>query len=406
MSEVIIIGAGMSGLACACALQGAGRKVKVLEASNHIGGRVATDLVDGFRLDRGFQVLLTAYPEAQSQLDYNALDLKSIYPGALVHYHRGWHRVADPFRRPLAGVISCLNPVGSFRDKLLLGRMRLKGFDFSRHPDSRTALETLKAEGFSDSMIERFFRPFLGGIFLETGLKTSVRKMEDVLRNFAKGTAAVPASGMGAIPEQLANRLPDDTVQLGVRVLGCRPGDVQLDDGSHLQAKAVVIATDVRAAQHLLGHEGPRAKVNQVVSLYFDAPAPPPTGSMLVLNADHRGSINNLINMSAVSPAYAPQGRQLISVSVVDPEAALAEDLVERVLEQLDVWFGPETAQWRHLRTYAIPEAVPAKPIAPAISARVEKGLYACGDYTGVASLNTAMASGRKAAEAVLQELD
>lgn len=404
MSDVIIIGAGMSGLACACALQAAGRKVTVLEASDHIGGRVATDEVEGFRLDRGFQVLLTAYPEAQQQLDYATLELKRIYPGSLVHYHRGWHRVADPFRRPVAGVLSCLNPIGSFRDKLLLGRMRLKGFDLSRHPDTRTALETLKEEGFSSSMIERFFRPFLGGIFLETGLKTSVRKMEDVLRNFARGSAAVPAKGMGALPAQLAARLPEGTIRTGVRVLGCKPGDVQLADGTHLPAEAVVIATDVRAAQHLLGHEGPRALVNQVVSIYFDAPSPPPTGAMLVLNGDKRGPINNLINMSAVSPTYAPAGRHLISVSVVDPEAAAAEDLVDRVLEQLDVWFGPETAQWRHLRTYHIPEAVPAKPVKPAISPRIEQGLYACGDYSGVASLNTAMASGRKAAEAVLQE--
>ncbi|MEX0324501.1 MAG: NAD(P)/FAD-dependent oxidoreductase [Puniceicoccaceae bacterium] len=405
MSDVIIIGAGMSGLACACALHAAGKQVRVLEASEHIGGRVATDTVEGFRLDRGFQVLLTAYPEAQSKLDYIALDLKRIYPGALVRYNRRWHRTADPFRRPVAGLLSCFNPIGSFNDKLLLGRMRLRGFDFSRHPDSRTALETLKAEGFSESMIERFFRPFLGGIFLETGLKTSVRKMEDVLRNFANGSAAVPAKGMGEIPAQLAARLPEGSIRTKVRVLGCGPGDVQLDDGSHLPAKAVVIATDVRAAQHLLGHEGPQAKVNQVVSLYFDAPAPIPTRATLVLNADKRGPINNLINLSAVSPSYAPAGRQLISVSVVDATAAAAGNLVDRVREQLDVWFGPETSKWRHLRTYHIPEAVPAKPVVPTIHARIEKGLYACGDYSGVASLNTAMASGRQAAEAALEEL-
>ncbi|MEX0331203.1 MAG: NAD(P)/FAD-dependent oxidoreductase [Puniceicoccaceae bacterium] len=406
MSEVIIIGAGMSGLSCACTLQAAGRKVTVLEAADHIGGRVATDELGGFRFDRGFQVLLTAYPEAQNQLDYKALDLKTIYPGALVRYNRRWHRTADPFRRPLAGLFSCLNPIGSLKDKLLLGQMRLKGFDFSRHPDSRTALETLRAEGFSDSMIERFFRPFLGGIFLETGLKTSVRKMEDVLRNFARGSAAVPANGMGEIPAQLAACLPDGTIRTGLRVLDCKPGHVQLDDGTHMEAGAVVIATDVRAAQHLLGHEGPQAKVNKVVSLYFDAPDPPPTKAMLVLNGDKRGPINNLINLSAVSPAYAPEGRHLISVSVVDPIAAGADDLVDRVRQQLDVWFGPEASLWRHLRTYHIPEAVPAKPVVPAIHPRIEKGLYACGDYSGVASLNTAMVSGRQAAEAVLEEMD
>jgi phytoene dehydrogenase-like protein len=404
-ADVIIIGAGIAGLTCARDLVKAGKSVLVLEGETRVGGRVVTDEVDGFRLDRGFQVLLTAYPEARRLLDYEALKLKKIYPGALVRFGRSWHRLADPFRRPVEGIAGALNPIGTLSDKLLVGRLRINGFNFSRHPNSTTSLEALEAEGFSDKMIERFFRPFLGGVFLETELNTSVRKMEEVLRNFALGDATVPLTGMGTIPLQLASKLPEGTIRHGTRVVECHPHKVRLASGEHLEARAVVIATDVRSAQQLLGHEGREAPVNGVACLYFDAPSLPPTGAMLVLNGEGRGPINNLIAMSAVNPACSPPGRQLVSVSVVRPEAIKADDLEERVRRQLEAWFGEATAKWKLLRNYRIKEAIPSKPPLPPIPSQIEPGLYSCGDYHDIASLNSAMASGRRTAKTVLDGL-
>ena len=183
--DTLIIGAGLGGLACARRLQEVGRSFVICEAADHIGGRVATDMVDGYRLDRGFQVLLTAYPEARRLLDYDALNLRRFYPGALVRHGGKWHRVADPFRHPIAGLRGAFNPIGSFSDKLRVGWSRLGGFDFSRHASNLSSLQALHAEGFSESMIQRFFRPFLGGVFLENQLDTTVRKLEFVMRNFA-----------------------------------------------------------------------------------------------------------------------------------------------------------------------------------------------------------------------------
>ena len=404
-TDVLIVGAGVAGLSCALELQAAGKQVLVCEGEDRVGGRVATDEVDGFRLDRGFQVLLTAYPEAQRLLDYKALDLRPIYPGALVRYGRKWYRVADPFRHPLDALGTIFNPIGSLTDKLRVGGLRLRGFDLHKYPDSMSTLSALQAEGFSSRMMERFFRPFLSGVFLDAELRTTVRKLEDVLKNFARGDTAVPARGMGQIPAQMAGKLPNDRIRLGTRIVKCDPHGGQVASGEHMEAKAVVIATDVRAAQVLLGHEGRQAPVNGVACLYYEIAEPPPIGATLVLNGEGRGPINNLTLMSAVNPDCAPSGRHLLSVSVVKPEFRDTDDLEERVSQQLKAWFGDPTTVWRHLATYRIKEAVPARPPRPSIPVRMEKGLYSCGDYRGIASLNSAMASGRETALAVLQDM-
>jgi phytoene dehydrogenase-like protein len=403
--DVVIIGAGLAGLACARRLHAAGQRFVICEAADRVGGRVATDFCDGYLLDRGFQVLLTAYPEARRLLDYEALDLRRFYPGALVRHGGKWHRVADPFRHPIDGLRGAFNPIGSLADKLRVGWARLGGFDFSRHEPAMTTLQALRAEGFSAPMIERFFRPFLGGVFLENRLETTVRKLDFVMRNFARGDTAIPARGMAEIPRQLAATLPAAAIRLHTRAISIDDQGVRLENGEVLAARAVVIATEAGAAQRLLGQTGPLTLYNGVTCLYFSTSTPPVREPILLLNGEGSGPVNNLTVLSAVSPAYAPPGRHLVSISVVDPEAAAAVDLEEQVRRQMDAWFAGDTREWELLRIDRIAHAVPFQREAGEMPARLGNGLYICGDHCGIASLNTALVSGTAAAEAILEDL-
>ncbi|MGI9241124.1 MAG: FAD-dependent oxidoreductase, partial [Verrucomicrobiales bacterium] len=220
--KIIIIGAGLAGLSCARQLQSAGHEVLILDSSDGIGGRVRTDRHEGFLLDRGFQVYLDAYPEAGRQLDLAALDLKRFKPGALVFKGGKLHRLMDPFRSPIDLLGSAIAPVGSLRDKLLVSKLR---FELNRssieeleeRPDVSTE-DRLRGFGFSEKMLDEFFRPFYGGIFLERELRTSSRMFDFTFKMFSEGFATLPADGMQAIPDQLAAALAENTIRLDAPV--------------------------------------------------------------------------------------------------------------------------------------------------------------------------------------------
>jgi glycine/D-amino acid oxidase-like deaminating enzyme len=383
--DVIVVGAGIAGLTCARFLREAGRHVTVLEASDGVGGRVRTDRVDGFLLDRGFQVLLTAYPEVEALLDKDALELCSFARGAIVRHEGRWRRVTDPRESPLGALRSLAGPVVSLRDAVATTRL-LRG------RGDRTTVDALRSSGLSTTADERFFRPFLRGITLDPELATTSRFTRFTLRMFAQGPAAVPAQGMGAIAEQLAEGLD---VRLSTRVAGVGAGTVAIEGGSQLAARAVVVAS-----AGLL--DGPAHGWNGVSTVYFEAPRPPFPGPWLVLDGESDGPVNELVAMSEVSPDVAPPGRALVSASVLGDK----EPDLDAVRAQLGGWFGREVDAWRHLRTYTIPEALPAWPAGTELAreARLVPGLYACGDHREHPSLNGAMASGRKAAEAILAD--
>lgn len=409
--DVLIVGAGLSGLCCARRLQQQGIRCLVLEASDGVGGRIRTDIVDGFHLDRGFQVFLTSYPEAKSILDYEALDLKPFLPGALVRFGGRFHELTDPFRRPLASVRSLFSPIGSLADKLRVARFRSRSLqgaieDRFRDPET-TSLQALRDAGFSPLIIERFFRPFLGGIFLDSEMCTSSRMLSFVFRMFSLGNACLPGAGMEAIPRQLAAALPPDSIRLEARVVRVGPGAVTLSTGEKLSAKSVVVAVEGRAAAELLG-DAISSAGQGTTCLYFTAPRPPVAQPLLVLNGDGRGPINNLCIPTIAAPSYGPGDQSLVSVTVLgtvnDNERLLGE-----VREQLDEWFGAPVQGWRHLRTYSIPYALPAQCLpalnVPERPVRWQSGIYVCGDHRDNASIQGAMVSGRRAADAVLKDL-
>lgn len=421
--DVLIVGAGLAGLACALGLRRRGLSVTVLEASNTPGGRMRTDTHEGFLLDRGFQILLTSYPAVQNLVDLNALKPGAFYPGAAVHLAGRLHRMPDPWRRPIDAAvlgIDALARLGELSDSLRIAGLRRRALegdldDLFARPETSTARHLADA-GVSAALVDHFFRPYLGGIFLESALTTSSRMFEFVFRMMATGDAVLPAGGMGAIPAQLAAKLGAGRLRLASPVSAIAPGVVALDTGEILRASAVVVAVEETEARRLLGLKGPLARPrawNAVTCVYFDAPAPleaPLNEPMLLLSGDRgSGLINNVVVPSAVVPGYAPPGRALVSVSVLgDPQIDDAT-LDREVRRQLRAWFGQSTEDWRSLRTYRVRQALPAQPPGilepPQRPASVAPGLFICGDHTEHASTQGALASGLRAAAAVAQHL-
>jgi protoporphyrinogen oxidase len=405
--DVVIIGGGLAGLTAARRLHRAGKKFLLIEAADAIGGRVRTDRLDGFLLDRGFQIFLTAYPEARHWLDYPALGFQSFAPGARVWANGQFHTVGDPWRQPATLWSTLRADVGSVRDKLGIARLRASARrgqleDLWQRPE-QPARDRLLALGFSERMLARFFTPFLGGVFLERELRTSSRMLDFVFRMFADGDAVLPAGGMESIPRQLAAGLPPEAIRLGRRVVRLARGEVALDDGSRLTAREIILATDGTAAAALLGI-GEKPAWTSATCLYFAAPVSPVGGPWLVLNGEPDACVNNLAVLSDVQPGYAPAGQSLIAATIVGNPSPDDAALCQRVRAELRGWYGPAVDAWRHLRTYRIREALPAQPppLAPVRELRFAEGLVVCGDWRTHASIQGAMESGRRAADIAL----
>lgn len=418
--DVVIVGAGLAGLCCARTLKAAGVSFQLLEASDGVGGRVRTDVVDGFQLDRGFQVLLESYPEAQRVLDYAALDLKPFEPGALIWFGGQLHRFLDPWRKKGEWRAAYDSPVGSLADKLRLARLRRR---LGRTPvekifaraDQSTRAE-LESEGFSPVMIEHFFEPFFGGILLDRDLKTSSRMFEFIFSMMAQSRVSVPAKGMGAIPAQIATKLPVNSIRVNSPVEKIDGATVTLAGGEQIQARAVVIATDGLSAAKLLAGSGasiPAPASRSVSCFYYSADEPPVAEPILVLAGTRGGTVNNLCVMDAVAPGYAPTGKHLISVTVLGDYSGKDNELTEEqlngfVIADLKGWFGPVVRSWRLLKSYRIPHAQPEQlpgALDPAERpVRLHATTYVCGDHRDNASINGAMTSGRRAAGVLISD--
>ena len=409
--RVVIVGGGLAGLRCAGLLVRQGFEVTIFEGSDRVGGRVRTDEVDGFMLDCGFQVLLTSYPEAREAFDFDALDLGRFEPGALIRSDDGFVPLVDPLRRPAGALGSLTSPIGTIRDRLRLARMR---FSLAGRDPEKIAAESqfeagryLEGLGFSRDIVESFFRPFFGGVLIDPDLETSSALLKLYFGYFATGDAALPAGGMGQLGRQLASALPEDSVVLESPVEAVSPDSVKLADGSVHDADAVVVATDERSAARLLGRPDP-GPGSVTACLYFDAPEEDAASRTLFLPGVEAGPINEVAVPSAIAREYAPPGRSLVSVSAVGREA-LREDLLEATRSQLGNWFGHgRVAGWRHLETVVVTDALPHFPpgrFAPGqIPPRQGDGPFACGDYMESPSIQGALISGRRAAEAILRE--
>lgn len=410
--DVAVVGAGLAGLAAGIELQSAGHAVQVFEAADRPGGRVQTDDVDGHLLDRGFQVLLDAYPEIWNLLDPAALDLRYFAPGALTRVDGAFHRVSDPFKDPSHLVATLRAPVGSLADKLrILGfrrAVRRGSLDDLWSRPEQTAIERLHDAGFGDEMIERFLRPLFTGITLDPELGGSSRMLEFVFRMLSAGQTGVPATGMAAIPAQLAARLPTSVVAVSTPVAAvARAGsgvEVKLADGEVVPADAAIIATDASSAAELC--DVPDHGWRPATTAWFASDEPPVAEPILVLDGEGTGPINSLAVMSEVSPNYAPAGRSTIAVSAPVVEA----DLVDRFRDQLTDWFGSVVESWEELRVDEIPKAHPIQlpgqdRSGVLLVADTDGRLAVAGDHRSDPSINGALFSGRAAASTIVEGL-
>ena len=404
--DVVIVGAGLAGLSASRFLTAAGIDVHILEASDGVGGRVRTDHVDGFTLDRGFQILLTAYPELKKQFDVDALNLQPFDPGALVWINGKGKVFSDPLRRPKSFVATAVAPIGSVVDKIRLATLRLSvtrgnGAALLSHPDITTA-KMLSSRGFSPKMIQRFFTPLVGGIQLDPQLTASRRMFDVVFRMLNQGDAVVPAAGMSAISEQLASHTPAEKIHLNTRVANVTSQSVVTESGHTISSKAVIVAVEGPAAAKLTGIAPVQSR--SVSCVYFASNSAPTDKKLIILDGTGKGPVLNIAVMSNIAPTYAPVGQHLIAAAL---PGCIGDDVEDIARQQLQAMFGAQVESWRHLRTYRIEHGQPdqSPPFNPKKKQKLDNGIFVCGDHRDTASSQGALYSGRRCADLVKDSL-
>ena len=411
--DIIIIGGGISGLTAANYLEDFGWKPMIIEATSRVGGRVKTDQHEGFLLDRGFQVFLTAYPEAKHLLDYEALNLQNFSPGALILKENGnKDLISDPMRDISTLFSTVFAQVGNFSDKLkmlsLKNKVKNKNVESIFEGENKSTIKYLRDFGFSEEMINSFFAPFFGSIFLEKDLKTSRKMFEFVFKMFSEGFAALPKDGIGQIPVQLKSKLNLTEIKYNERVTHIENNKVYTNKNECYEAKAVLIATEAIGLVRNYKKDI-NVKYQGTSVMYFSAEKSPIKGKYVALNASKSKLINNISVPSNVSSAYAPSGKHLISLSTIGLAQDGQEEYLTAIKNEMKTWFGEQVNAWKYLKTYHIPYSLANQEnVSYNIdnqSIIIGENLYMCGDSFSNSSLNAAMKSGRIAAEIINEKL-
>lgn len=409
-AKIVIVGAGVSGLVAAQHLEAAGYAPLIIESTDRVGGRVKTDMVDGFACDHGFQVLLTAYQEAQRYLSYSKLDLKTFRPGAVVYRGGKSYPIVDPLREPAQLLTALFSPVASLKDKFLTWKLQreLKAV----HPASlfledeqASTRQFLRAYGFSEAFIKAFFVPFFGGIFLENELKTPAAMLRFVFKMFAEGEAAVPNGGMEAIPKALRAELQKTQFRFQTQAEAILDNRIRTQNGEDIPFDALIVATN---PAHLLPRlAGAATTHHATTTLYYRSKGQVLPARLIGLVESPEYMVNNFCELAPLESGYSPMGEQLVSVTLKDiPSSANAEEAVANELRQIA---GHNGWSLTPIARYDIPKALPqldhlTYDIQPTES-RLTEQVFLAGDHLLFGSLDAAMRSGRRAAEGVLEAL-
>ncbi len=400
--SVHIVGGGISGIIAALELEAAGYKPTIYEKQDHLGGRVRTDYIDGYPFDHGFQVLLTAYPEAQHYLDYDKLELQSFLSGSRVYYRGKTVRIGDPLSSATFWLDALDPTLSTLKDKVKTLQLSLK---LKNKPlktifgeDETTALKYLQGLGFTDRVIERFFKPFFGGIFLETDLRTSSRLFEFLFKMFGNGNSVIPMGGMQKISDQLTSKLAQTTIRTGTAVEAVVPGSITLADGTSISSDHTIIATDLKQVNQAKD----TVKWKRSINYYFEVDAPNYSDKIITLSANPNRLINNYYYPTNLIPH--PEGKTILSTTVINDKGLSDAAIIEQIKAELK-----ETGvkgELRLITSYDIPCSLPDVSnihyeLTPA-QIKIDEGIYNCGDHTMMGSLNAAMYSGRYVAQHII----
>lgn len=392
--KIGIIGAGLAGLTCAWYLKKNNiQDISLFESSNEAGGKLHTTRMNGFLLDRGFQVLLPAYPETKRVLDYKKLELQAFDKGSLIIKNNK----KIPFYDPENGLASLVQTVvygpGTFWDKILLLKLKLvlNQTSVERIFDRKKRISTidyLKEFGFSERMIQDFWVPFYQGVFLENTLETDSSMLLFTFKMFAEGGAAVPKEGMKAIPAQLVDFIGVNSIRFNTKVVAYTQNTITTEDGKTETFDKVIVACNLSKD----------TSYHAVTNCYFEADKLPLNTKHIILNANPKRTINNVVLLSRVAPNYAQNGKHLISVSAngIHPDST-------EFIKDLEGLFGEQVKQWKLVQAFIIKESLPKIDFEKTYHASAQDGVYYCGDHLIQGSINGAMESGRRTAEEIIR---
>ncbi len=407
--QIHIIGAGVSGLIAAQVLENHGYYPTILEKSSNVGGRVKTDNIKDYQLDHGFQVLLEAYPKAKQYLDFQSLELQSFLPGAVVFKKGALQIIGDPLRNISFLLPTLTSSVGNFMDKIRIFKLNLqiKGKsldDIFKEPET-TTLQYLKKVGFSNTIIEQFFKPFFSGIFLEPDLQTSSRMFEFVYKMFGEGLAVIPKAGIGAIPKQLLDKLTRTEVIYDTSVKEVMNGNILLEDGTQLSSDFTIIATEATNLVQNLKRQD--IEWRSCDNLYFEVTEKAISKKLIGLISDKDALINNILFCNNLA-TNSKGKKELLSVTVVKQHQLSKAELLEKVTKDLATYCNIKDVKL--LKHYHIKKALPKlsnlqHDIEPS-EIKLTDTIFLAGDQLLNGSLNAAMSSGEKAALALIYTLE